>query len=129
VLASNQAGEAPLPCYVDTRPPAALTCHPIRPHLLGHALDADQAQVIAVEIPSNQFIGMFGELNGSRCCRLFHTRCQNDRMPDGFVVHTQIVADRADDHWPRVDTYPELDACAAFTLHPSTHARHRLLQG
>jgi hypothetical protein len=72
---------------------------------------------------------MFGELNSSRRCRLFHTRCQDHRVPDGFVVHAQVVADRADNHWPRVNAYTELDAYAACTLHSGTYACHRLLQG
>jgi hypothetical protein len=50
-------------------------------------------------------------------------------MPDSFVVHAQVVADRADNHWPRVNSHSKLHAHAAFTLHPGTHARHRLLQG
>ena len=50
------------------------------------------------------------------------------RIPHGFVVHAQIVANGADDYWTRVDTHPHLEAHATLTLQSRTILCHRILQ-
>jgi hypothetical protein len=73
-------------------------------------------------------MGLCRDLDRPRSCCLFHARRQVDRIPHGLVVHTQIVAHRADHHWARVDTHPHLEAQATRTLQPRTILCHRLLQ-
>src|SRR5439155_27299771 len=47
----------------------------------------------------------------------------------GFVVHTQVVTNSANDHWTRVDPNAHLEAHATRALQSRTKLRHRLLQG
>ena len=87
-LPPNQTREASLTRHVNAREAATLAPHPVGAHLPGQPLDADQSQVITVEVASHQFISLFRKLDRARCGGLFHARRQIDRVADGFVVHT-----------------------------------------
>ena len=54
-------------------------------------------------------------------------RGQVGRLADGGVVHAQIAADRADNHFAGVEPYPDLDRNTLHTAHAFRVVLHRLL--
>ena len=111
-LPAHKAGEAMLTRHIDATAGVPLTGHPVDPDLVCLALDLHQAQVFTVEIARHQPIGLFGELDSPRRCRLLHAGRQVGGVPYGRVIHAQVVANTAHHHQAGVQPQAEL------TCHP-----------
>jgi hypothetical protein len=53
--------------------------------------------------------GLRRQEDAPRHRQLFHAGRQMRRLPDSRVIHMQIVADRTNHHFTRIQTYPDLD--------------------
>ena len=70
-----------------------------------------------------------GQQDGARRRELFHARRQVHRLPDGGIVHVQVVADGPHHHLAGVQPYPCLERQALRATHLVAVAPQRRLHG
>ena len=69
-------------------------------HRLREPLDGDRPQGSDPDQALHQAQGRYGQADRPRGCELFHARRQVGGLPNGGVVHVQVVANRPDDDLP-----------------------------
>ncbi len=65
----------------------------------------------------------------ARCGQLFHARRQVHRLPDGGVVHMEIVTDGPHHHFAGIEPHPEVHGQPLRAPHLVTVAAQRGLHG
>ena len=94
------------------------------------ALHGHGSERADLDVAFGQPQGVRGDQRGSCLCHMLHPRGEMGRLPDGRVVHVEIVPDGADNHLPRVEPHTDLHGRPAVALHlirvevdPPLHAR------
>ena len=91
--------------------------------LTGRAQGADPDQ------PLHEPQGRCGEQDGPRGGELFHACRQVGRLPDGRVIHVQVIADGADHHLAGVESDADLHLHTMRAAHLRAVVAHGLLHG
>ena len=112
VVAADERREPPGTRLVEPRSEAADPFEVEEPDGFANALDRAGAQVLEIEVSVDQPCGVFGEQDMTGLGEGLHPLCQADRVALGGVVHSQVVADLADDDSARVESDPHAEGDA-----------------
>jgi hypothetical protein len=76
---------------------------------VSQALDRSQAEGFDLDHLLGEPEGLHRQEDASRRGQLFHAGSEMRRLPDSRVIHMQIVADRTDHDFTRIEPHPNLD--------------------
>jgi hypothetical protein len=112
-LAPDEVTERALPARGDRRAGRADGDQPARTHRRRFALHLDGTEVLDADEVAHQPPGRFAQQDRAGCAGLLETRGEVGGVADGGVVHSQVVADRADDHVARVEPHTKTQRALA----------------
>ena len=105
LAAAHEFRESPRLCSLDSR------LHPGRAEQLVRFLQLllplypALAERLKLEVAAHQLVGVPGDKNRARSREILHPKSKVRGVPQGGVVHPQIVPDAAHDHRSRVETH------------------------
>jgi hypothetical protein len=90
-------------------------------------LERNRAQRLGLQVTLGQTQAVAGDQDRARCRKLLQPRCEMRGLADCGVVHAQIVPDRADHDFARVESGADLDRNALGLADLVRELRDRLL--
>ena len=116
---ADERGQPPGGRRLQPRPNRSRSGHLVDLDGRAQALDRHRAERCHSDVALGQSERLGGQEDRSGCGHLLHPTRQMGRLPDGRVIHVQVVADRADHHLARVQPHSDLDEHALGPSHGS----------
>jgi hypothetical protein len=124
---ANELGQPSSGRRLQPRPDRSRSGHLVDLDWRAQSLDRHRAERLHPDVTLGQPEHLGRQEDRPWCGHLFHPARQVGRLPDGRVIHVQVVADRADHHLSRVQPHSDLDEHALGPSHGLGVLRYRFL--